>query len=167
MAVEGFESEISWSKFKKRKTRPSNSDADGYTKARSKSEFTFGRGSGGAIVVKSADITITMDTEESWVMEDKMTDELLKHEQGHFDITALGVRDLYTGSMKLKAKSPKGLDDSLKKLGKTIQDKIDRTNIRYDKQTRHSQAKTEQEKWNKAISTEKLKKDGSLDNLPQ
>lgn len=166
MAVEGFDNDISWSKFKKRKVRPKASDADGYTYAIYRSSVKFGYGEGKAIVVKSADFVVELDSKESWVVEDKMNDELLKHEQGHYDITALGAREVYAGLFKLQAKDSKALTDSVKDLNDRIQKKIDDTNKRYDKQTDHSRNKVEQEKWNKAISNEKLKPDGSIDNLP-
>ncbi|MEO6917314.1 MAG: DUF922 domain-containing protein [Chitinophagaceae bacterium] len=167
MPVTGFTTEITWSKFKKLKTRPANSDADGYTVARSQTRYSFARGEGGAIVIKTMNIAISMDTTQSWVVESKMTDELLQHEQGHFDITALGVREINLGALRLKEKTTRELEESIKDLNDTLQGKIDATNIRYDEQTKHSQAKTQQEKWDKAIAAEKRKAEGSVDNLPK
>jgi hypothetical protein len=167
MPLDGFEHQISWSEFNPRKERPKGNDADGFTKAVSKFSYTSGRGEGNAIIIKSADASISMDTKQSWVVEGKKTGELLQHEQGHYDITALGVRELYTGLLKVKAKDVKSLNDRLKELNETIQKKINRTNIRYDEKTDHSRVKAEQEKWDKSIAAEKQKPDGSLDNLPQ
>lgn len=167
MALEGFDNAISWSKFIKRKARPKSSKDDGYTSAVYQSKnIKPGYGEGKAIVVKSADMLIVLNSSESWVVEDKMNDELLKHEQGHYDITALGAREVYAGLFELKANNPKELAEGVKKLNDRIQKKINETNIRYDVQTDHSRNKTEQEKWNKAIATEKQKRDGSIDNLP-
>ncbi|NTS43886.1 DUF922 domain-containing protein [Flavisolibacter sp. BT320] len=167
MPLDGFDHLITWSEFSHQKTKPGGSDADGYTKAASKMSYAYGRGEGNAIVVKTADVTITMDTKQSWVVESKKTGELLQHEQGHYDITALGVREMYQSLLTAKARSTKALDDKIKKLQEAVQRKINATNSRYDEQTDHSQKKAEQEKWNKAISAEKQKPDGILDNLPQ
>jgi len=99
-------------------------------------------------------------------VQDKMNAELLKHEQGHYDITALGARELYAGLFKLKAKDVKSLGDDVKELSRRIQRKINTINNRYDNQTDHSKIKAEQEKWNRAIASEKQKPNGSLDSLP-
>jgi hypothetical protein len=167
MPVDGFDYTISWAKFTKVTTAPNGSDADGYTEAVYQSNnIQPVRGKGKTVVVKTADITISLDSGQSWVVETKITNDLLTHEQGHYDITALGARELYARLLKLKAADVKSLSDKVNELSEALQNKIDNTNHRYDEQTDHSKVKASQEKWNKAIATEKQKADGSLDNLP-
>lgn len=166
MPLDGFDHQLLWSEFTKLQTSPAGSDADGKTKAGSKLSYTFARGEGRTIVVKTADVAIFMDTKRSWVVDGKMTDELLKHEQGHYDITALGVREFYEAFRNFKGKDAKSLDEKILAAGESAQKKIDAVNKRYDGQTEHFRKKAEQEKWNKAIAAEKQKSDGSLDNLP-
>jgi hypothetical protein len=48
-------------------------------------------------------VTITMDSHKSWKRQPP--DDLLKHEQGHYDIVALIARDLFIDIMQLKAKT--------------------------------------------------------------
>jgi hypothetical protein len=167
MPVDGFDYTITWAKFTKVSTAPNSSDADGYTHVVYQSNnIQPVRGKGKTVVVKSADITITLDSGQSWVVETKTTNDLLTHEQGHYDITALGARELYTGLLKLKAADVKALEDKVNELSEALQRKIDTTNHRYDEQTDHSKIKALQEKWNKSIAMEKQKSNGSLDNLP-
>lgn len=157
MAVDGFDDEISWSAFTKRKTRPQGKDADGYTQASYHYSYDLGK--------QTADVVIALDPNQSWVVEDMRNDELLKHEQGHYDITALGAREFYATLVE-KVKSSKTSGSSITTLNEKFQRNIKRTNQRYDTQTGHSRLKAEQEKWNKAIAAEKQKLGGSLDNLP-
>jgi hypothetical protein len=167
MPVDGFNTTLSWSKFKKLTTRPQGSDADGKTAAIYEGKNITPARNGNAIIVKSADVVVSINSRASWVVEAQMTDELLRHEQGHYDITALGARGYYNGLLKISEKNPKALGDSINELNDAFERKIDVVNKRYDEKTDHSRIKSEQEKWNKVIASEKQKADGSLDNLPQ
>lgn len=167
MAINGFDTQISWTGFTKVASRPSGSDGDAYTYAVfSSNNIQPTRGEGKSIVVKSADISIVLNKSQSWSVDSKQSDELLKHEQGHYDITTLGAREVYNSLFKLKEKNVKSLGDSIQALTNRVQKKIDDANKRYDEQTDHSRKRSEQEKWNKAITIEKQKADGTLDNLP-
>lgn len=167
MAVDGFNDSISWSGFTRYKARPADADSDAetYTEYRAPT-INFGQ-KGKTVLVKSADVVVSLNTELSWVVEDKMTDELLKHEQGHYDITAIAARQYEKALLNLTAADAKSLQDKINQLDASYRGKISRTNKRYDKQTDHSQIKSAQEKWDKALIAEKKKLDGSLDNLPQ
>jgi hypothetical protein len=166
MALDGFDYAVPWSMFQKLKARPAGEDADGYTSAKYRYKNVKPARSKNATVVKSADVIISMNTHESWVVSSQMNSYLLKHEQGHYDITALGARELYRGLLKLNVADIDALNASMEELNDTVQKKIDSANSRYDDQTDHSRNKTEQDKWNKAIANEKQKQDGSIDNLP-
>jgi len=167
MPIDGFDTQISWSGFTKVTTKPRNFDGDAYTYATFQSDVKPARGEGKTIVVKSADVAVRLNARQSWAVDGKLTDDLLTHEQGHYNITALGAREFYTALLKLKAKDPKSLGDAIQDLNDKWEKKIDTLNKRYDEKTDHSKVKAEQEKWNKAIAAEKQKADGSLDNLPQ
>lgn len=166
MGLEGFNTTLTWSGFVKRKSPPAGVDADAETVSWYKTGTIQFGAKGKAVVVKSVDVKISLKGKESWVVEGKLKTELLKHEQGHYDITALAAREYYNKFFTLAATDAQDLQEKIDKLGQAIGTKLDNAHIRYDEQTAHSQAKALQEKWNKALATEKKKQDGSLDNLP-
>lgn len=166
MGVEGFNTSISWSGFVKRKAPPAGVTEDAETSARFRASTIDFQQKGNAVTVKDAPVKIFLDTKESWVVDGKQDPELLKHEQGHYDVTALAAREFYKKLFTLNGTDAQDLQAQIKELSESFKEKIDRTNERYDEQTDHSQRKAEQEKWNKAFAAEKQKGDGSLDNLP-
>lgn len=82
---------------------------------------------GGVTLADTLELTITLDRSASWARSGAArTAELLKHEQGHYDITALTARDLFIDLMQLKAKS---FADAA-----ALQQAIDAVRARYDAQ---------------------------------
>jgi hypothetical protein len=67
--------------------------------------------SGKFVMDDNVTVTITFNSAKSWKKMDEINakkkrtpDEILKHEQGHYDIVALLARDLFIDLMQLKAK---------------------------------------------------------------
>lgn len=92
---------------------------------------------------------------KSWVKNDSKVDELLKHEQGHFDITEWHARLLR------KAFSKTTLDPYDKTLNKKIDvlfknefKKCQDHQKKYDKETKHGVIKEQQNKWSLLIKKE-------------
>lgn len=166
MPLDGFDTLISWSGFQNLPGRPAGADTDAETMARYRAPKINFVGKGKAVGVDSADVEIRFRSEESWVVQGKQTNYLLNHEQGHYDITALGAREYHKNLFTLTANDSKSLQEKINKLDASFIKKISVVNKRYDAQTDHSQKKAEQDKWDKAIAAEKQKSDGSLDNLP-
>lgn len=166
MSLNGFGDSIKWSKFKKLKAPPPATDMDAETFAFYRSNNIRSKRNGNAIHM-SADVTISLLGHRSWVVTGKMNDYLLKHEQGHYDITALAAAEFYREILSLQVADQATLKTSLSEINDRLQQKIERTNIRYDLQTDHSRDIQAQQKWDQKIALEKQKKDGSLDNLPQ
>jgi hypothetical protein len=84
----------------------------------------------------------------------KQSIQLLKHEQGHFDITELFARKL---RKSLQAKTYK----SYESISKNIDKVYNKNNLawqkmqrQYDKDTEHSKKKVKQEEWNTRIKNE-------------
>ena len=87
---------------------------------------------------------------ESWVLKEKKSDKLLKHEQMHYNISALGGRDLERKILELRDADGKELMNKKAAVGKEIQDLIDKTNRDYDGEllgTKHGEKDAEQSKW--------------------
>ena len=87
---------------------------------------------------------------ESWVVKDLKSDKLLKHEQLHYNISALGGRDLERKILALRDPVGQKLIEKKEALGKEIQTLIDKVNKAYDdagKGTNHGKKDTEQSTW--------------------
>lgn len=166
MPTTGFNTKLTWKNFRELKSRPAGKSEDAETfSGYNAPNITFKR-SANAVVVDKADVKISIDSRQSWVLQGKKTNDLLQHEQGHYDISALAANEFYNKLMKLQAPDAGSLDKAIQAENDAMQQKMNNANVRYDQQTNHSQVKTIQAQWDKAIATEKAKPDGSIDNLP-
>lgn len=166
MPLNNFDYAISWPDFTSQPSKPHGEDEDAFTKASYRHSYNYTR-NGNAVTVTDATVDITMVTPQCWVVTGQATNDLLQHEQGHFDITALGAREFYNTLLNVTALSVRELQTKISAAHTRYQRKIDRANIRYDSQTDHSQNTQVQQQWNQQIANEKQKPDGSIDNLPQ
>jgi hypothetical protein len=162
-----FNYSVSWSDFSQKSSRPQGENEDAQIHPdMSFSNFQLkavGRGVG----IKEVDIDITLVSNDCWVVSAQMTNDLLKHEQGHYDILAISAREMYKKLLALSGTDTDDLQkkvDALKEKMEKLAQKVDK---RYDTQTGHSRKAQEQQQWNKAIAAEKQKPSGSLNNLPQ
>ena len=166
MALENFNYAVPWSKFKKVSRDPSGENMDAETVTEYQANNMKIAKQGNAVVYVSVSVKIFVNSQESWALTGHTNAELLKHEQGHYDISALAARTFYNSVLKLSAPDLNALDLASKKLNAEMKTKIEDVNKRYDIQTSHSRNKTAQNKWNKAIEMEKKNTYGSIDNLP-
>jgi hypothetical protein len=157
---------VSWNDFNRVPSRPANEHED----AKIKIQFPYGYDTlreKNSAKVTAVNMTISPANNECWVVDTEATDELLKHEQGHYDITAIGARELYDKISGLSAPNEDKLKDKIKDEEKKVRAKIAEVNKRYDSQTDHHNKKDVQDSWDKQIATELQKPDGKLRNLPQ
>lgn len=120
-------------------------------------------GSGQCKIRDSIVVTIVLDKSQCWVakwiftQKDKAyRDNLLKHEQGHYDITALVGRDLFNALVALRsntysssADAKSDMDAQVQKFGGMAQPISDR----YDTDTANGTDAAQQAAWNGYIST--------------
>ena len=83
----------------------------------------------------------------------KYNDTLLRHEQGHFDITEIFARKLRKDFFEYKFNSSTARQDLQNIFLKNIQQRFGETQL-YDKETNWSRNKAAQEQWNKKIKAE-------------
>ncbi len=105
-------------------------------------------------------VTVALRPMGSWVVTDRKTDALLRHEQGHFDITGLLARDFHNAVILLAETSRAALNARRGELRDALQRDIDRvqgfrnrrTGLQveglYDRETDHSRNILAQNKWN-------------------
>ena len=166
MAIDGFNYIISWSDFINRQTRPTGVTEDAQIHPElSPGEIKLAK-KGKSVAITDVDIKITLVKSDCWVVESKKSDYLLKHEQGHYDILAISAREFYNSLIGLSASSTHELQKTVTKLQEDVQRRVARVDARYDAQTKHSLDKVAQNSWDKKISAEKQKPNGSIDNLP-
>jgi hypothetical protein len=103
--------------------------------------------------IGSFNATLQLDPAGSWVRKEKATDELLKHEQGHFDIGILCQKELLS---KIQASSytKNNFKPLLQSIFNSTMQKYHRMGEQYDNETVHGKNKDNQEKWNTLIQTE-------------
>lgn len=96
-------------------------------------------------------VRIQMDKSKSWVLSDAKTDKLKKHEQLHYNISALSGRDLERGLKALTAESPEELAALRDNLTLEMQNLVDEINKEYDNTilwgTDHGRINLHQEVW--------------------
>ncbi|MEM9259862.1 MAG: DUF922 domain-containing protein [Bacteroidota bacterium] len=115
--------------------------------------------------VKDIEVELAVSKNNSWVVKGKQTAVLLNHEQGHYNIMALGSRDMYRQIKALKGKSRQAIMKEAKKIMGTVQTTVDEKDDLYDDQTDHGNIPASQLKWDNNIRGEMENEKGTLDNL--
>ena len=138
MALNGFNYQIKWSKdFTTRSNPPADKEnlvAFTVATANSVGKPQLYQKDDGKYYIKPSTLTVVikMNKSQSWVLSDSKTDKLLKHEQMHYNISALGGRDLERGLLTLSADSVSEFQQKRDELSDGIQKLIDKTNEEYD-----------------------------------
>ena len=131
--------------------KASSKGSPGFAVATTSSAFGYSITDRGGVI--SGSIYVRFYCEESWWNPDFMLDEVLEHEQLHFDICELFGRKLYKevwslrNRDKLNKRNIQRLQSEFEKQYADYQDL-------YDKETDHSTNGNEQRKWNKKIKRE-------------
>ncbi len=158
MSLHGFRHTLSWSQdFTQRNSPPPDQDhlvaftvAPAGTfggmeiKYNSDSELYYFRAS-------KVKVKIKMNKSESWVLKDAKTEKLRKHEQIHYNISALGGRDLERGLKNLTAATSDELVWERDKFTAENQKLVNAINNEYDNTilwgTNHGRIDMHQEVW--------------------
>jgi Bacterial protein of unknown function (DUF922) len=164
MSLTNFNNTISWGDFTQMPSRPAgeNEDASIFTRLNFKYDM---KAVGRAVMVENFETDVVIVTNSSWVVTSERSDELLKHEQGHFDISALTAREFYDKAQLIKGESSQDLTTKINRLNATLQAKRNGVNKRYDKQTDHHNKTDVQKSWDKKIDTAKKNMNGTVDDL--
>lgn len=92
--------------------------------------------------------------DESWVKHGKRTNNLLAHEQLHFDITELHARKLREAMEDFDLKKTKNVKPALQAIYQKTEAQRANMQKRFDVETRHSMDEVSQLKWQKFIQQE-------------
>jgi predicted secreted Zn-dependent protease len=168
MALTGFNHNVRWNEFRTRGTRPAGVNEDAQIKTTTVAGgFRWHQRSGEDCHVTNVDIGLSVDRSRTWVVTGHQSDDLLRHEQGHYDITALGTRELYNRVLQLTAPECSDLSERVQQIQAEIQAEIDEVDDRYDDRTSHGNTASVQQTWEARIRAAKQDPDGTLASLPQ
>jgi hypothetical protein len=167
-----FTNTLTWNDYQEKDTCPVSPYHAAFTKAdwpHSTWQSTKNNNGKFVVVQKTFTVTVKMDTVKSWVMKDEKTDDLLNHEQGHYNISALGARDFLNGVLNLEADTDAKLATAFANLKKSVQSLIDTINKMYDEDpncgTSHGKLKDKQNQWDMRIKSLMNNPKGKLDSL--
>jgi len=144
---------LTWNDFRPVPVLPDQSDEDAQTAT------TLDRLSGirpvstqGGFSLPDLTLKVHLDRAQTMVVRTaSKTQDLLKHEQGHYDITVLTVRALAREFEQLRADSPSALAQQLDRIRQLHQDRADALEKKYDNDTNHGTNQRQQDNWNNEI----------------
>jgi hypothetical protein len=146
--------QLTWQDFT---GNPDNSsDLHAYTYYNLRYQYRNVSYSGESATLGDFEVTLELDPQKSWAKKDKLTDELLVHEQGHFNIGILCMRELLA-IVKQTAFARGDYAARLQNIFNETMAKYNKLTIQYDQETNHFMDKEQQSKWNQFFS-EKLGK---------
>jgi len=131
MALTGLPRALTWDDFSEVDETPDGGDELAYTEAKWSLSYGFPPGTGD-YKLNNIVVSVRILSDKSWVVTEGKTDALLKHEQGHYDITALGARDLHRALPALRAKTEAALRAKVDDLDATTQAAVNAMNDKYD-----------------------------------
>lgn len=102
---------------------------------------------GDSIVIEKFEVTLKLDSIKSWAKKDKVTDELLIHEQGHFNIGILCMREILQVYKQTKF-TKSNFNATIQNIFDVTLKKYNEMGVKYDEETEHFNNKKQQEKWN-------------------
>lgn len=130
MAFIGLPRAISWEDFTEVQTAPAGAAESAHASA--KWSLSWGYKWDQEYILHDINVSVHMLADKSWVVKADKSSALLTHEQGHYDITALGARDLYREMPKLTHKTEAGLKAAVAALESRIKTEVKAMNVKYD-----------------------------------
>jgi len=165
MAITGFNHNVRWSEFREVNQRPANENEDAYIAVTFNYSYRT-QTSRQHCRVASVTTRISVNRNAAWVLRAQKSAELLRHEQGHYDITALGAREVHQRVADLSAAQCSSIATEAQRIRGEVQQTINQKNFRYDSQTSHGSNATAQQRWQTSIRRAKQNAHGSLADLP-
>ena len=166
MPLNNFDYPVSWDNFVKMPAKPPGVTEDAEIVLQFPQSYGYSKAKN-AVTINDLSVDIGMSLPECWVLTSQLNNtDLLQHEQGHYDITALGAREFYNGLTGMTATTEDKLQKKIIALHDRIQEKINAANTRYDTITNHSLVTAEQKKWDEKIAAVKKNSKGTINDLP-
>jgi len=97
-------------------------------------------------------ISAYLDKSNSWVKDGQRTDRLLKHEQKHFDICELHRRMFVKALTDVEYFTYANVNSKIKNIFHDVNNKVDKMQVGYDRDTQHSRIEEQQKIWDQKIT---------------
>ena len=168
MPLNNFNKTLSWSDFNQQPGQPGGANEFAQIHPdMAPSNFVLARVKN-AITVTDVTIDLSLIADDCWVVASRMNNDLLKHEQGHYDILAISARELYNALVGLSATTTDALQRKATKLQEKFAQQATQVDARYDSenQTNHGINATIQQTWDQRIAAAKASPGGKLADLP-
>ena len=110
---------------------------------------------GDSVLIQGFEVTVELDPDRSWAKQDRLSDKLLTHEQGHFNLGILCMREMLE-KYKQTRFTKDNYNTQLRNMLDEISKKYNDLGIKYDAETDHSKNLEQQLKWDNFF-TEQLK----------
>jgi len=167
MSLSGFDHSIHWSEFQILDKPPPGAAKEAEVAVVTAINWQTATQQSGDCQVVGVKATIRVDPNKSWVLKGKKGVYLRHHEQGHYDIVAIGIRQMYNQIMALIKTRCEDINSEAHRIQKEVQQLIEKTRRRYSTQTNQGNNRTVQSAWEAQIKTTKLRNDGVLTDLPK
>ena len=166
MALNNFDYLVKWTDFTPVDARPHGVDEDAQITVDMQPDFRA-RGSRSSIIITNVTVNIIIVSAHTWALRSQITNvDLLAHEQGHYNITALAAREYYEELLVITAPTQNRFIELTRSLRDRLQQQINRVNINYDTQTNHYLNRAAQQTWDRNIAAAKANPRGRLVDLP-
>ncbi len=159
MAVKNWPGKVNWSQFKKVAKAPRGATTDAHVEAEYRNppgkQFQVAQ-EGKLFKLTNGNLVLKIIPAETWVIKGKQNEELLAHEQGHWDILGLIAREYHKEIKKLRGTSVAQVRSRFRKLEARMAEKRDKLNngaTGYDPETDHGRKKAQQKKWKTLIGS--------------
>ncbi len=153
MSVTGWPRRIAWSEFSEISTRPEGEEENAQIDVRISPP-----GSGIQVVrdgrqvrIDDIEVPVSVEASDTWVVAGTKTDDLLSHEQGHYDISGLVATELYGKLLAARAATAAALAERLNALVRRAGRKADGLYKKYDRETDHGRLADKQKAWKERI----------------
>jgi hypothetical protein len=150
ISLTGWPRNVTWDEFREVPSNPEGGDEDAYISTAF--PYTWDWGSEGRTYrVTNVRVTIRLRDGESWVVRGRQSNDLLSHEQGHYDITGLMGRDLAEDLSRVTASSESALKKEVERIAQHYRTQGQALQRQYDNEANHGQNRTEQDRWKRKI----------------
>jgi hypothetical protein len=150
--VTGWPRNLTWSDFPEVDSAPDGSDENAQIHAEITQPSNVSVvNEHGQVRVSALTVNLSVARSDCWVVRSAKADDLLSHEQGHFDITGMMGRDLGAEIMAARASSTADLQTAVTAIIQRYRTLATSLNDRYDVETNHGRNRDAQARWDARI----------------